>query len=158
MAVIKDNLNARSFAGMYVTGGAATQNTDGTPGVYVKLTQFTVNGAHSDLLIPDHANDRIMTYKSGVFQVKYTMTFDAGSSDIFYFQVFSGPVGSVAAEGNTVSATKVQAPSDWCNCSSFGFIVLDTYDVVELHVACSGATKAVAIKYANLALLRVSTV
>lgn len=158
MAIVLDNLNRRSYAGMYVTAGAATQNTDGTPGVFVKLTQFTANGSHSDLLIPDHTNDRIQVMKSGVYLAQYTITFDPGSSDVYMFEVFAGAIGAVAAQNNTVAATKVQNPSDYSHCASFGFITLNTYDVVELHVACTGATKSVAVKYANLIISRFSNV
>lgn len=156
MAVILDNLLKQSFGGLYVTGGAGTQETNGTPGVYNQITQFTVTGAHSDLIIPDHTTDQIVVYKSGIYLCHYSVTFDPETSDTYYFQVWAGTDGAETARVNITSASKVAAPNDWNNQSGVGFITLLTYDTVILKVACSAASKDVAIKEANLTILRVS--
>jgi predicted metal-dependent enzyme (double-stranded beta helix superfamily) len=156
MAVILDNLIKQSYGGMYVTGGGGTQNTDATPGVYVKCTQFTVNGAASDLVVPDHANDRIQVYKSGIWLCSFSFTFDPGTSDTYYAQVWAGAIGGETARTNITSAAKIQNANDWTSFAATGFITLSTYDVVWLGIACSAANKAVAVKQANLILLRVS--
>jgi hypothetical protein len=66
MAVISDNLNNRSYGGLYVNGGAGTQNTNATPGVFNKVTQFATAGMASSLVLPSVANNNIKVFKPGI--------------------------------------------------------------------------------------------
>jgi hypothetical protein len=156
MAITLDNLMKQSFGGVYVTGGAATQNTSAGIGTYVKCTQFTTNGSASNLVVPDHTNDWIKTYKSGIWLCHFSITFDPGTDDTYYCQIWAGASGGETARTNITAAAKIKTANDLTALAAAGFITLSTYDVVWLGLACSAASKAVAVKEANLIIGRYS--
>jgi len=157
MAIIHDDLLKRSYGGMYCTAGGASQNTHATAMVYTKVTQFTVDGQSSDLVFPDHANDRIQVAKPGIWLTIFTCMFNPGSADEFYFQAYAGAIGAVAAKTNVTCGAKVQAPADLVNVGMNGFVQMDTDHVIEIWVASTGNTESVDVKEMNLTISRFSS-
>ena len=156
MAVTIDDLIRRSYGGLYVAAGGGTQNTNATPGVYNKLTQFATAGAASYLVVPSVANNNIQVLKSGIWLCLFSISFDPGHDSEFAFQVWAGTSGAETARTNVTGEVRIKTASDLACVAASGFIVLVTYDVVDLRVAnLTEASKSVAVKYANIHLLRV---
>lgn len=157
MAVVLDNMIKQSYGGLYVAGGGGTQNTNGVAGVYEKITQFATVGAASDFVVPSVGNNNIQVLKSGIWMCEFSISFDPGHDSPFAFQIWSGITGAEAAKTNITGEVKVKTATDLCCVAASGFLTLSTYDVVDLRVAnLTEASKSVAVKFANMQILRVS--
>jgi hypothetical protein len=158
MAVISDNLNNRSYGGLYVNGGAGTQNTNATPGVFNKVTQFATAGMASQLVVPSVANNNIKVFKPGIWLCMFEISWDPGSTDTYTFQIWAGVSGAETARVNITSIKKAHSAGEIGLNNGMGFLSLNTYDVVDLRVTCDNGGQSVAVKSANIIIGRFSAI
>lgn len=122
----------RSYASIYVTGGAVLQAITVATS---KLTAFAVNGP-SLTDTPDHTNDQITVGSTAVYRVTGYFVFSTSSTNRDV--IFTAAVGGVASV--IVTRTRAATSGVQYSCSFNGLLSLTSGNVVTVLVNADGNT------------------
>ena len=147
------------YAGIYISAGATTQTTNGTPGTFDTMTGFAAaGGANGSVygMTADKANNKIVALVAGIYEVTFNVSFSGTGSETYLCELYNSTTATASVPGKL--ERKLGAAGDVGSAAFSCFVTAAANDEFVIRVTCSsGASKNFIPSYANFRMRRVSS-